>query len=220
MIYKKWIVALLFIFMLLTPALAQENTPGENDEPRFLFSDKEMKVNGFGGPFVLFSQMEGDFAVMTGGGGAALVNNTFYLGGYGAGLASRHKREDYKNMPDLYTELGHGGLWMGYNIAANKIMHLTVSVKAGIGGLSLSADDLHTQHDNLKTDLIYAFMPEAGLEVNIAPWFKLNAGAGYHYLTGTDGETYPTETSERVAYQASDYTTPYFNLTFIFGWFK
>src|SRR5210317_710072 len=92
------------------------------DEMQYLFSgpDQKVSISGFAGVFNEFSGFDKDFAFSMGGGAALLVDQRFFLGGYGMGLTTRHLR-DYtwydkyleKNVSynDLYTRFGHGGFW-------------------------------------------------------------------------------------------------------------
>lgn len=73
-------------------------TMAQDDKPtQYLFGNGKTTVNGFGAPIVQFWSKGGDFAVSSGGGGAVLINQTFFIGGYGMGMATEHNVENYAN---------------------------------------------------------------------------------------------------------------------------
>ena len=50
-------------------------------------------------------------------------------------------------------------------------------------------------------------------------WFKINASAGYQFVTGID-QTYINADGQRTQYFGkNDFNKPVFNLTFVFGGF-
>ena len=66
------------------------------------------RISGFGGPTISYTQIDGEFAVMSGGGGGVIINN-FFIGGYGEGTSN-----SVNNNPSLEfrnVEFGYGGFW-------------------------------------------------------------------------------------------------------------
>jgi len=128
------------------PLKAQEKDP---EEPRYLLQSGTGKVHvsGFGAYTIGFSRVDNDFAVYNGGGGAVLLNQTFYLGGYGTGLSTQHKYDkitlkddkgQIQTYDNLNTTFGHGGFWLGYLHESYKAIHFGISTKLGWGAISLS----------------------------------------------------------------------------------
>ncbi len=62
----------------------------ETKETQYLFQNDNVSISGFGGFTTEFSTIQNEFAVLTGGGGAAIINQKFFFGGYGQGLSTRH----------------------------------------------------------------------------------------------------------------------------------
>ncbi|MCF8304062.1 MAG: hypothetical protein K9I94_12360 [Bacteroidales bacterium] len=208
-------------------ALAQEE-----DEPRYLFTEKTGKIelSGFGSPIVGFCNAEDEFGVMVGGGGALLINQNYYVGGYGMGLATRNKRDPFTirdnnqniEITNRVTEFGHGGLWLGYIHDYKKLVHFGFSTKIGGGAVSLVDEDYDYQdaEDDIGWDVVFVLTPELQVEVNLMRWFKLNLGAGYQFVSGINN-TYQTPEGEEVMFfDKNDFNSPVFNISLMVGSFQ
>lgn len=190
---RKLFALLLFLGITLLEVMGQETT---RPEPEFLFSrDKGISMSGFGGPIVELSSVDGYTGVSVGGGGAAIINQTFFFGGYGMGLTTDQPRysitliqEDgtQLNLTNLRPQIGHGGFWLGYIHQSHKIVHWALSAKIGWGGISYTQGTSEYNVRELGTDGIFIFTPQAEIEVNLFTWFKLNLGVGYRYVAGID----------------------------------
>ncbi|MBI5917136.1 MAG: hypothetical protein HY842_17330 [Bacteroidetes bacterium] len=170
-------------FLLATTALF-----AQKDET--MFSDVD-RVGGWGAPIFEYTNLEKDVSVVSGGGGA-LVLNDFYLGGYGMGKA------EYSQLVDLRRDdlnFKHGGFWIGYTPLQGKVVHPYASVKLGWGKAnytaleSLTGTELDRQKDN-----IFVTTPEVGLELNVFSFFRIAATASYRWVNGV--ETLPTYTND------------------------
>lgn len=158
------------------------------DEPRTLVSG-DVSVSGFGAPIVQFAPVNGDMEVWSGGGGAALFNGQFFLGGFGTAMASNRTFEflniDSNNVV-ADVEAGYGGLWMGWIPYHKSIIHPTVDLMAGWGAYSIDAtdDSNFSGDDDLFEDQVFVMIPRIGVEVNVLTWLRLNASAGYKMVYG------------------------------------
>ncbi|MFO7722315.1 MAG: hypothetical protein R6V49_03735 [Bacteroidales bacterium] len=215
--------SILFLFAgLLMPICLNAQ---EREEPRFLFSEGNLFLSGFGGPLAEFTLIGNDFALCNGGGGAFLVNQTFFFGGYGMGLSTSHYRDDMKDItgidhPKLY--FNHSGLWLGYIHNHFKPIHPALSVKLGGGEISLTDIYFHTTpFDERKgVDKVFVVTPQIEVEMNFTPWMKMNVGAGYRFVSGVDRLYQVTGHDPEMYYNAGDFSTPFLNLGFYFGWFN
>lgn len=207
----------------------------DSNEPRYLLgNDKgEVHVSGFGSYILGFSSVDGEFAVYNGGGGAVLLNQTVYFGGYGLGLSTPHGGQnltmlnndgDEISYDNLYTQFGHGGFWIGYLHQSYKPVHFGASTKLGWGSLTMTNDyyeDKYGDYDyyHIADDGVFVVTPQVEVEMNLLKWFKINASAGYQFVSGVD-QTYVNTDGDRVKFfDAKDYSSPMFNLTFSFGGF-
>jgi hypothetical protein len=227
------------IISLLTSAitiLAFTVTSNAQDKPvRYLFQNNgNISVSGFGGPMVGFSTVMDEFAVTTAGGGAALFNQQFFIGGYGEGLATEHSIRDINiynrsSQTNHYYDkmqltFGHGGMWLGYIHNYHKLVHWGASAKVGVGGIGLTYPGFTIdKHEMLMTDVVFVLTPQIELEVNLFPWMKMNFGVGYRLVSGVD-KTYDflQTNGEIVAqdfFKSNDFNSPSFTIGVLFGAF-
>ncbi len=218
------IALILSIMLYATFSFGQEDS-----ETRYLLSGKEVSISGFGGPTITFSQIQNDFALLTGGGGAVLFNQLFFVGGFGEGISTNHTLaqltilNNYGSSTtyyDLATNFGYGGFWLGYIYKPKKAVHLGLSTRLGWGNISLVENDYHIdRHDNIMSDAVFVVTPQAEVELNLYRWFKLNAGVGYRFVTGIDKTYLDPDGSKRNFFNKSDFSRPQFTLGLLFGCF-
>lgn len=223
------------IAALVVSILVSFNAFAQQKPIRYLFqSGEKIHVSGFGGPFVSFSAVGDEFAVLTGGGGAALFNQTFFLGGYGEGLSTEHFVRDlniynqssqtnhYYNK--MQVTFGHGGLWLGYIHDHHKILHWGGSAKIGVGGVGLTYPGLSSDRfDMLMNDVVFVFIPQLEMEMNLLPWMKMNFGASYRLVSGVS-KTYnfrqpDSKIIEKEYFGSNDFSNPAFTVSLLFGGF-
>ncbi|MEM9326205.1 MAG: hypothetical protein AAGA85_11135 [Bacteroidota bacterium] len=172
--------------------------------PDVLIGNDYESISGFGGPFLSFVPIGGKLSVFTGGGGAILLDNTFYLGGYGMSMADDRTITQEGN--EYGVDFGHGGLMLGYNFRPENLIHFSVGSKLGWGTLSYRA-----RADNVRNvnDKIFVVHPSAEVEFNITHWFKTNVGLGYQQVIGVDDFFYDT----------AEASGPAVSVSLLFGWF-
>ena len=167
--------AIVICFLLATTALF-----AQKDET--MFSDVD-RIGGWGAPIFEYTNLDKDVNVVSGGGGA-LVLNDFYLGGYGMGTAT-YTADNL--LADETLKFKHGGFWIGFTPMQRKVVHPYASVKLGWGKANyksienISGSELASQRSNL-----FVTTPEAGLEVNVFSFFRIAATASYRWVNGFD----------------------------------
>lgn len=156
---------------------------------------------GFGGP-ILEIGLGDNISTAVGGGGGVLIGD-FFFGGYGMGNTQNNIFDNDGNREEL--DLGHGGLWLGFYAPSDNIIHFYGSTRFGFGDIDNAEDEgIFTEID----DNVFVLTPEAGLEVNIAPWFRLVGTVGYRWVTGTE---------DNLFYSDDDFSGAFAGLTFRFG---
>lgn len=209
---------LIFVFILLSTVVvfAQRNNDDDDNRQETLFGSKRLRVSGFGAPIVEFSSVNGQFTVSNGGGGAALFNQTFFLGGYGIGMSNRVNVGNSGSNQRIDFE--HGGFWLGYVSSPNKLIHFTGSMRLGWGGVNLRNNSFG---NNFNTRLTNCFVatPEVGIEVNVTRFFRIAATAGYRVVSGVGTLNFNDALGNTSTLKNSDFSSPMGMLTFKFGWF-
>ncbi|MFZ4399502.1 MAG: hypothetical protein ACOYO1_05670 [Bacteroidales bacterium] len=219
------------IFLTVAIALSALLLNAQDEKPtHYIFGNNgKVSINGFGAPIVEFSSKGGNLSVFTGGGGAVLFNQRFFVGAYGMGMATQHDVDGLKirqsngeliSYPTMRTMFGHGGFWIGYIHNRKDALHWGVSSKIGWGSIGLTdADFKEESHTKVGLDQIFVFIPQIEMEMNFARWFKINIGAGYRFVSGID-KTYTNSSGENVAYyKSSDYNSPQLSISLLFGGF-
>jgi hypothetical protein len=189
----------LFAFLLLlaaSPIFAQQQ-----DET--LFRRSHLR-GGFGGPIFSYSQSNGHTGYGSGGGGGVVFDRLF------VGLFGMGETFDVPKVGQKQLAIGYGGLWVGYVIPSHKLFHLYTSMKIGAGAVGTTDFDDDWEFEDDWTDATLVVVPEAGLELNVARWFRMSGSVGYRFVNGFDG-------SGTVA--KNDLNAPVFALTMRFGWF-
>lgn len=184
----KRFVPFVAILAAASPALAQEET---------LLTD-DFQSGGFGAPVVKFSQVADKFAVFAGGRGGWIINHTIVLGGGGYGLANDINLSGFPDGRDV--EFGYGGLELEYINSSDKLIHFTVYVLVGGGGLSGNL---------IEDESVFVAEPAVNGELNITRYFRFNVGAGYRWVTGVDSP----------GFSDSDFSAFYGQVTAKFGSF-
>ena len=198
-------------FTLLLFAFYAAN--GQEDEPiQTIFDGKIHKVSGFGGPFMSFTTFNGKFAHMMGGGGAVLLNNQLFFGGYGYGMTTPIKSEIIENIDG--TEItregdlnfGNGGFWLGVILKPQSAIHTAAHLQMGWGDVSFN-DDFNFDTDN---DEVFILTPAIELDMNMTRFFRISAGVNYRMVLGANHWD---------TFDNMDFSGPGVSLSFKFGWF-
>lgn len=202
---KKISLLIITFFTITLTSFAQE-------EPQTLFKSENTKIGGFGGPIIEMSGIDGDVGLFVGGGGGVILNN-FYIGGYGTGLTTNPKRDIELDGQTQSRRLnfGHGGLWLGYDFKANRLLHLTLSTKIGWGAITYIRDVNGIPSPDFldPRDDVFVLTPEIGVEMNMTKFFKIALTGSYRWVNGLD-----------LSYTDNEQlSSPGVNLTFKFGWF-
>lgn len=177
----------------------------EDDDFKTIFDGSPLHISGFGGPFMNFTAIDGEFAHMMGGGGGIIIND-FFFGGFGLGLTTSHDPSYYSGEQDV--EFGYGGLWFGHTLFSDRAIHPSAHLQVGWGGITVWEGEY--DHDNfLEEDGVFVVSPTVELEANITRFFKMGVGVRYRFVQGV----------EMVSYDNSDFSDFGAFLSFKFGWF-
>ena len=229
----KRITAIMMALAFALISLGQENT-------RYLIGDgdKRVTVSGFTSLDGEFSTIGDDLGFSMGAGAAVLLSQTFFIGGYGTGLVTRHTRDlerldgfDFfqnSKYEDLRVRFGHGGIWLGVVFNPRSPINVGVNTRIGWGAISLTDKTYHwyDSWENIMFDPVFVLTPHFDLNLNLLRWFRMNIGIGYRFVTGID-KTYeylPNNHSWEDPVEKAYFNDNAFNgvsgsISFLFGWF-
>ena len=88
-----------------------------------------------------------------------------------------------------YINFGYGGLELEYIIQSDRLIHSSVCMLIGAGGVSYRhelLDDDSWDEWNSPSDAFFVFEPSANVELNIISFFRINAGVSYRFISGAN----------------------------------
>lgn len=167
-----------FFLLMMIPILsvfAQEETLLSGD----------IESGGFGGPALKVTQINGEGAVLVGGRGGWIINHSFVLGGGGYGLVN----DISAKVPDTsrgltLLEMGYGGLDLEYIASSDNLIHLSIGLLIGGGGVGYK--DEHLVGENRNMDQFFIVEPSAHVNLNVTEFFRIAAGVSYRYVNGVN----------------------------------
>lgn len=161
-----------------------------DDEMQTLFREGEVSFGGYGGPRVAYSTFDGKDLWLVGGRGGAIINHTFVFGGAGYGIVNSPEYTDFtykgRTYEKAYLQGGYGGFMIEGIILPKKLVHVSVPVLIGGGGLLFTDQRYPDEDSNFENHVIVHdafFVIEPGLEVelNVVRFMRLTAGISYRY---------------------------------------
>lgn len=181
------------------PKAAVEN----DDHQETLWGEGDIDHGGYGGPELKIGRVAAGDAVFFGGKGGWIIDHQLVIGGGGWGMTNRRdapaRLQSAAPLADRRViNVGYGGGLLEYFIKPKSVVHATVSLLVGGGGVNLRdrPADCHGDRDCLNryedddpglSDSFFILEPEAGAEVNVVKFMRLNAGVSYRYVTGIGG---------------------------------
>jgi hypothetical protein len=142
----------------------------------------KMTSAAFAGVSVLTTKVNNQFAVMTGGRGAATFNNRYTIGGAGWGMIKGVDLEN--NTPGVYNffKFGYGGIELGYIIYPGKKIKLGTNLLTAMG-IGFKETVPKSKSQDLK--FFPLFEPSVYTQILIGNSFRLDIGVKYRYITKT-----------------------------------
>ena len=218
----KQIFTLLLLALIVQVGFAQEEKPvrpaGETekkDDMKTIFTKDNLKLTGgYIAPEIKVGDVHEDISLFVGGRMGFTFNDKFSMGLAGYGLVSNSNFDiNRTGTPESVSiGFGYGGLNMEYTLFSNKVVHFTIPVVVGVGGVYLYEDQGDYLYDNfydIENSAAFVVEPGVTVELNLFKFFRIDLGASYRYVAGT----------ELVYLQDSDLSDLSFNATFKFGFF-
>jgi len=179
------------LFLLLSIAAYSQQYMDTHD-PKEIKSllNKKNDINGFGSVDVKITDILGDRTLIAGGYGTVFINHFFMFGVAGYGLVTSPEFEG--ELPDgteknLNLTGGYAGLVIGGKVFSKEIVHLSIPIILGGGGVQVSdqnffPDDLRDTEFTIERSTFFVVEPGAELEINLTNNLRLAFGATYRYV--------------------------------------
>ncbi len=165
------------------------------------------KLNGFLSLITDFTINEHQQFASVGMGGAFIVANKFYIGGYGLGLISPLRRSDIltdNTLSDYHLNYAHGGLWLGIIDSPCKQIHSTFSLKIGWGSLFMHNINNTMDYSTYRDDF-FVITPQLETGIVITNWLRVNFGLGVRFLSGISALYRDSNGNMSNIYSSSDF---------------
>ncbi|MAT39823.1 MAG: hypothetical protein CL946_09495 [Ectothiorhodospiraceae bacterium] len=168
----------LFILLIATTAWAQP------ERTQYAMDGAVHKVGGFSKTEIRYASIDGEGAWIAGFRGVLLLNRGFWLGGayfmkIDDGVPAAFRAGDRSP----YLNLEYGGLNLGYIVATDEIVHVTLDALLGYGEYSFEDPEGIIEFQNLSFLILE---PGANIEINIFEWMRLNFGASLRVMIGNE----------------------------------
>ncbi len=186
------VTAVLFIILFnVSQAVAQDTTltvfttsvPETTVTTRELFGGK-ITNSGYGGVILKFSSFNDQFAFMTGGRGAATINNRYTIGGGGYGIANSISIPGSSEDTSRLFKMGYGGIELGYILLPGKKVNIGTSLLIACGA-AFWQNKPTSNNEKLFDDDFNIFPvlePSLYSEVTLNRIMWLHAGISYRYV--------------------------------------
>jgi len=177
--YQNYLLYLLISILILMGFISKAQKKEINDT----ISKREIKMTtlAFGGTGVLFTKVNNQFAVMTGGRGSATFNNRYTFGGGGWGMPKGVEIESSKKDTLEYFKFGYGGLEFGYIFFEGQKFRLGVNMLTACG---LGFQETIPKAKG-EVNMFPVFEPSVYAQISLGKLLKLDIGSTYRYVTGS-----------------------------------
>lgn len=141
----------------------------------------DVRHGGFGAPVVKFTEVDNHFGVLAGGRGGWIINGSFIVGGGGYGLANVDNFRYVTNASGDRGRLamGYGGLELTYVHRPDDLVHLSLGVLIGAGGLVWNPQG---QSGGQEDDAFFVTEPELDVVLNVTSFFRAGLGLSYRFV--------------------------------------
>ncbi|OGU66848.1 MAG: hypothetical protein A3C56_12565 [Ignavibacteria bacterium RIFCSPHIGHO2_02_FULL_56_12] len=176
--------------ILIIGSLAAMTVVATGQEAETLFAG-EVVHGGFGGPVLKASTVNGSPALFVGGRGGWIINHSFILGGGGYGLVANVDARVPSVYGDRRLAFGYGGVEMEYVHDWDRLIHVSVMLLIGGGGVGYQAsvDDPRGSNYDHPMDEVFVLEPAVEAHLNVTEFFRLSAGVAYRYVNGVTTPT-------------------------------
>ena len=169
---RTTVIVALCLTWLASGRAQEETLAGEGSES-----------GGFGGPVLKITPIRGKTGILIGGRGGWIINHSFILGGGGYGLASNIGAATPGPGGEPYVDFGYGGVELEYVHNWDKLMHWSVGLLVGGGGVGYKNEN---GSSGQYSKGFFTMEPWVNANMNVTHFFRISIGVSYRWVTGSD----------------------------------
>ena len=179
---------LMILFALVTAGAAaaepyRQVTTSAPDQPETLFTG-DVSHGGYGAARVGYGRIAGKDAVIVSGEGGWIINHSFIIGAAGYALATQQAMPGDLGVTDNLA-FGYGGAMLGYTLLPEKLVHATLTVLVGAGGIGSYAR-VNLDHGSSVADAVFVLEPTLTVDLNMVKFMRTGLAVSYRYVSGVD----------------------------------
>ncbi|MDA3953905.1 MAG: outer membrane beta-barrel protein [Bacteroidales bacterium] len=187
----KKVFTLLFIAFMVQISFAQEDNVETKDDMTTIFTKENFRfTGGYLAPDFKVGDVHEDISMLVGIKLGFTFNDKFSIGLAGYNLVNN---SNFYAGPELASiNMGYGGLSVEYSMFSNKIIHFTIPVVVGAGSITLYEDNDNDNlynfnyFDEIESTTALVVEPGVNIEVNLFKILRVDLGASYRLVSGTD----------------------------------
>jgi hypothetical protein len=174
------LMALLQLSIINSLVASNYKTQNSDSTENRTFSKIKMTSLSFGGTGVLFTKVNNQLGVLTGGRGSATFNNRYTFGGGGWGMPKGIEIDTRADTLEFF-KFGYGGLEFGY------IFHEGQKVRFGSNLLLGCGVGFQEKYPKSKgeVNMFPVFEPSIYSHINLGKLLRLDVGVTYRFVTGS-----------------------------------
>ena len=186
-------IILIGLAISLSASLSKaQNVVKESNEAKTLFGSGE-SFGGFMAVKTKLGEINDESGLLVGGELVAVVGHRMNIGFAGYGLVTEIDANTRDQAGQFYQiNMGYGGLLLEPVIGNNKIVHLTVPIIIGAGGVGLHRDRfLRAEREEEffeDTDAFFIIEPGLNMQINLLKYVRMDIGLSYRHIDGTSIE--------------------------------
>jgi hypothetical protein len=177
------ISTILVVLMLISPfnvLKADKHVTHHSDSTGKVFFNKlKLTSLAYGGTGVLFTKVNDQFGVMTGGRGSATFNNRYTFGGAGWGMPKGVEMNSHENGSLEFFKFGYGGLEFGYLFYEGEKLRLGSNLLLACG----AGFQETIPKSKGEVNMFPVFEPSLYSQLTLGKLLRLDLGVTYRLVT-------------------------------------
>lgn len=174
------LMALFQLYIINSLVATNYKTENPDSTEKRMFNKIKMTSFAYGGTGVLFTKVNNQLGVMTGGRGSATYNNRFTFGGGGWGTPKGIEVDTKADTLEFF-KFGYGGLEFGYIFFEGKRLRFGTNLLTACG-----VGFMETYPKSKGEFSIFpVFEPSVYSQISLGKLLRLDVGVTYRFVTGS-----------------------------------